>query len=78
MEGEEGKILQKSMNEQITSYKLNVYKQASQLYLVLFMVGMFWAGIPALVPLGLVDIFSRYATNRMLLQGSSSKIEGLG
>jgi hypothetical protein len=48
------------------------------MYLVIFMVAIFMAGVPVLVPLGFVSIFSRYTVNRILLQGSSSKIEGLG
>jgi hypothetical protein len=48
------------------------------MYLVIVMVMLFSAGIPALLPLGFIDIFSRYVTNRILLQSNSSKIEGLG
>lgn len=48
------------------------------MYLVIFMVMMFMAGVPVLLPIGLVSIFSRYVANRMLLQGNSCKIEGLG
>lgn len=62
------------MNEKITSYKLNVYKEVSYLYMTIFMVTLFMGGVPALLPLGFFSIFSRYVCNRMLLQGSSSKI----
>lgn len=78
LQDDQGKILQKHMNEKITSYKLNIYKEISYLYMTIFMVTLFMAGVPALVPLGFISIFSRYACNRMLLQGSSCKIEGLG
>ena len=73
-----GKILQKHMNEKITSYKYNVYKEVSYMYLVIFMVMIFCAGVPSLIPLGFISIFSRYAVTRILLQANSSKIEGLG
>jgi hypothetical protein len=46
--------------------------------MTIFMVTLFMAGVPALLPLGFVSIFSRYTVNRMLLQGNSCKIEGLG
>ena len=75
---DQGKILQKHMNEKITSYKLNVYKEVSYMYMVIFMCALFWAGVPVLVPIGFVSVFSRYVVNRILIQGSSSKIEGLG
>jgi hypothetical protein len=66
------------MNEKMTSYKLNVYKEAASMYLIVFMTAFFSAGIPALIPLGFINIFSRYTVNRILLQGNSTKIEGLG
>jgi hypothetical protein len=78
LEDDEGKILQKNMNEQITSYKLDVYKEAANCYLILVMCSLFCAGVPVLIPLGFVNIFSRYVTNRSLLQNNSSRIEGLG
>jgi hypothetical protein len=78
LQDDEGKILQKNMNQQITSYKLDVYKEASNLYLIIIMTCLFFAGIPALLPLGMINIFSRYVTNRSLLQSNSSRIEGLG
>lgn len=78
LEDDEGKILQKHMNEEITSYKLDVYKEAANCYLVLTMCCLFCAGIPALIPLGFINILSRYITNRSLLQNDSSRIEGLG
>ena len=43
---DQGKILQKHMNEKITSYKLNVYKEVSFMYLVVFMCSLFWSGVP--------------------------------
>lgn len=48
------------------------------MYLVIFMVSLFCAGVPVLLPLGFASIFSRYTVNRILLQGHSCKIEGLG
>jgi len=62
------------MNKKITSYKLNAFKEVSYNYMVIFMCALFWCGVPAIVPLGFVSIFSRYVVNRMLLQGSSCKI----
>ena len=46
--------------------------------MILFMIFLFSAGIPVLIPLGFLNILSRYLTNRSLLQNNSSKIEGLG
>lgn len=66
------------MNQKITNYKLNVYKEAATMYLIIFMTAFFWVGIPVLVPLGFINIFSRYTVNRILLQGNSTKIQGLG
>ncbi len=45
--------------------------------MIIFMVVFLYGGIPALIPLGFVNIFSRYISNRSLLQNNSSKIEGL-
>lgn len=66
------------MNEEITSYKLDVYKESANFYLVLVMCSMFSAGIPALIPLGFINLFTRYVTNRSLLQNNSTRVEGLG
>jgi len=74
LQDDEGKILQKNMNEKIIAYKLNVYKETASMYLIVFMTAFFWTGIPALVPLGFLNIFSRYTVNRILLQGHSTKI----
>jgi hypothetical protein len=41
--------------------------------LCLFLCG----GVPVLIPLGFINLFSRYIANRSLLQNNSSKIEGL-
>jgi hypothetical protein len=46
--------------------------------MIFFMAVFLDAGIPALVPLALIDLFSRYLTNRSLLQHSSTRISGLG
>jgi hypothetical protein len=78
LQDDEGKILQKHMNSKITSYKLNIYKELSYLYLVIFMCAFFWCGVPALVPLGFLSIFSRYVVTRILIQNDSSRIEGMG
>lgn len=42
------------------------------------MAALFCAGVPILVPLALLNILSRYITNRSLLQGQSSQVSGLG
>lgn len=78
LQDDEGKILQKHMNSNITSYKLNIYKEVSYMYLVVFMCALFWAGVPALVPMGFISIFSRYVVTRILIQNDSSRIEGMG
>lgn len=74
LEDDEGRILQKHMNEEITSYKLDIYKESANFYLVLVMCSLFCAGIPALIPLGFVNLFSRYVTNRSLLQNNSTRV----
>ena len=47
------------------------------MYLVIFMCSLFWCGVPALVPLGFLSIFSRYVVTRILIQSNSSRIEGV-
>lgn len=42
------------------------------------MIFLLSAGIPVLVPLGFLNLLSRYLTTRSLLQNNSSRIEGLG
>ena len=39
---------------------------------------MFCGGIPALIPLGFINLWSRYITARSLLQYSSRRIQGIG
>jgi hypothetical protein len=50
----------------------------ANLYLVLIMILIFFAGIPVLVPLGMLNILSRYIANRSLMQKNSIRVEGLG
>jgi hypothetical protein len=78
LEDEEGKILQKHMNEEITEFKVDIFDEASNFYMTVIMCCMFCAGIPVLVPLCFVNLLSRYVTNRSLLQYNSSRIDGLG
>jgi len=65
------------MNEKITSWKLNAYVEYSYFNLILFICIFFSAGIPVLLPIGFVNLWSKYVTNRSLIQNNSSKIEGL-
>ena len=65
------------MNEKMTSWKLNAYVEYSYFNLIMFMCIFFCCGIPVLLPLGFVNLWSKYITNRSLLQNNSSKIEGL-
>jgi hypothetical protein len=74
----EGKILQKSMNAEMTSYRLDVFQEAANFYMVMAMCGLFCAGVPVLVPLAYINLLSRYITNRSLLQANSARINGLG
>lgn len=78
LENKEGKILQKRMNREITEYSLDVFKETSDLFLVVITVILFSTGVPVLLPLGLINIFSRYVTTRSLLQNNSVRIDGLG
>lgn len=66
------------MNKEITSYELSIYKQYSNFLLIIFMTLYLEAGIPALVPLALINLVSRYIINRSLLQRNSTRINGLG
>ena len=78
LESKEGKILQKNMNREIVSYKLDIYKEAANLYLILVMILVFFVGVPIVLPIGFVNILSRYVINRSLLQKNSVRIDGLG
>lgn len=66
------------MNEDITSFKLDVYKETAYTYLVIVLCAMFFPGIPILLPIGFLNMWSRYIYNRSLLQNNSSRIPGLG
>lgn len=77
LKSDEGSILQKSMNEKITSWKLNAYVEYSYFNLIVFMSLFYCCGIPVLLPLAFANLFSKYVTNRSLVQNNSSKIEGL-
>ena len=66
------------MNKEITSYELSIYKQYSNFLLIIFMTFYLEAGIPALVPLAMINLVSRYIMNRSLLQKHSTRINGLG
>ena len=58
----------------MTSYKLDVYKESANVYLIIVMAMIFGAGVPALIPLAFINLLSRYVTNRSLLQSNSSRI----
>ena len=74
LQNDEGSILQKSMNEKITSWKLNAYVEYSYFNLILFICIFFSCGIPVLIPLGFANLWSKYVTNRSLIQNNSSRI----
>lgn len=57
---------------------MDIYKEAANLYLILVMILIFFVGVPILLPIGFVNILSRYITNRSLLQKNSVRIDGLG
>jgi hypothetical protein len=78
LQDDERKILQKTMNRKIIDFKVEIYKEASNLYSIVFMATLFCAGIPVIMPLAMINILSRYLTNRSLLQGHSAKIDGMG
>jgi hypothetical protein len=62
------------MNREIISYKLDIYKETANLYLVLIIVLVFFTGVPVFLPIGFVNILSRYIVNRSLLQKNSVRI----
>lgn len=66
------------MNNKITDYRLEIEKEAANLYIIIIMTCMFWSGIPVLVPLAFLNIMTRYIINRSLLQNHSVRIAGLG
>ncbi len=65
------------MNEKITSFKYDLYVEFAYFNLIIFMGVFLSGGIPVMMPLAFVCIFSRYVTSRNVIQGMSSKIEGL-
>ena len=77
LESDEGKILQKKMNEKISSFQVDAVKETSYVFLIVFMVLMQCGGIPILMPLGALCIISRYITNKHMLIHHSKRIEGL-
>lgn len=75
---DEGTILQKTMNSKITSFRYNLYVEFAYFNLILFMGVFLSGGIPVLIPLAFLSLFSRYITSRSVIQTLSSKIQGLG
>jgi hypothetical protein len=74
----ENRILQKHMNEEITSFQFSPYKEYSAFIMILFMSIYLSPGIPVLIPLALLNLASRYITNRALIQQNSTRVDGLG
>ena len=74
LKNEEGMILQKKMNERITSWKLNAYVEYSYFNLIIFICTFYCVGIPILLPLGFANLWIKYITNRSLIQNNSSRI----
>lgn len=77
LKDEEGKILQKNMNQQISSFEVDVVEETAALFLVVFISLMYSAGLPVLVVLGAINIISRYISNKYLILRYSHRIEGL-
>lgn len=77
LQDDEGRILQKNMNQKITAYKFNVYVEYSYFLLILTIGTFFSAGCPTLIPLTFICLFSKYIFTRSLIQNNSSRIEGL-
>ncbi len=78
LKDDEGTILQKTMNTKITAFKYNLYVEFAYFNLIIFMGVFLSGGIPSLVPIAFLALFSRYITSRSIIQTVSSKIEGLG
>lgn len=70
-------MLQKKMNLEIISWKLNIADEFAYFNLIIFMAIFYCCGIPVLIPLAFVNLFSKYITNRSLLQSLSSRVSGL-
>lgn len=77
LESKEGTILQKNMNEKIVAWKFNASDEYASFNMIIFLGIFYSAGIPVLVPLAFVNLFSKYVANRSLLQSVSSRIDGL-
>lgn len=56
------------------SWKLNAADEFANFNLIIFMTMFYSSGIPVLIPLGFLNLASKYITNRSLLQTLSSKI----
>lgn len=78
LKDDEGTILQKTMNEKITSFKYNIYVEFAYFNLITFMGTFLSGGLPVILPLAFLSLISRYITSRSMIQTMSSKIEGLG
>ena len=74
LKDDEGTILQKTMNEKMTSYKFKLYVEYAYFNLVIFMGVFLCGGMPAIIPLAFLNLLSRYITSRNVLQTLSSKV----
>jgi hypothetical protein len=74
---EEGKILQKNMNVEISSFQVDVVEETAQLFLIVFISLMYSSGLPVMIVLGAFNIISRYISNKYLILRYSKRIEGL-
>lgn len=77
LKDKEGKILQKTMNQDISSFEVDVVEETAQLFLVVFISLMYAGGLPVMVVLGAINIVSRYIANKYLILRYSKRIEGL-
>jgi|JI10StandDraft_1071094.scaffolds.fasta_scaffold68729_3 hypothetical protein len=65
------------MNEKIISWKINASDEYATFNLITFLSMFYSAGVPVLVPLAFVNLFSKYISNRSLMQSVSSRVDGL-
>ena len=74
LQDDEGRILQKKMNEKIVSFQVDVVNETAYVFLVTFMCMIYSAGIPIIVPLGAVSMISRYIINKHMIIHHSKRI----
>jgi hypothetical protein len=64
------------LNKRITDFEIDVAGETAE-FLVVFISFMYSTGLPALMVIDELNIFSRYFVNKHLIINNSKRIEGL-